>query len=66
MPEVYRRPSSNQAYWDAKVQRNRSRDRRVTAALKLEGWRVVRVWEHQLVTMPRVIKRIAAALDEPR
>jgi DNA mismatch endonuclease, patch repair protein len=64
-PSCYRRPSSNQTYWDAKVQGNRSRDRRVAAALKLEGWRVIRVWEHQLATMPKVIKRIVAALNEP-
>src|SRR3954453_21090414 len=39
----YRRPSSNRVYWDAKVQRNRARDREVTRELKKRGWRVLRI-----------------------
>ena len=40
-------PSSNTEYWTAKIERNRARDRRVSAALRDAGWRVVRVWEHE-------------------
>src|ERR1035437_6304525 len=47
-PRCYRRPESHRAYWDAKVQRNRERDRLVTRELRSAGWRVVRIWEHQL------------------
>jgi DNA mismatch endonuclease (patch repair protein) len=35
-------------FWTAKIERNRRRDRRNFAKLRREGWRVMRVWEHQL------------------
>jgi len=44
----YRRPSSRRPYWDAKVARNRKRDKLVNRALRQKGWKVVRVWEHEL------------------
>lgn len=45
-PEHCRSPSSNVAYWEAKIERNRARDRRVTQALRDGGWVVLRIWEH--------------------
>lgn len=47
-PRCYRRPESSRKYWDEKVKRNRARDRRVNRDLRKAGWRVVRIWEHQL------------------
>lgn len=41
------RPRSNSQYWEAKLARNRSRDAAVNAALRAEGWDVLRVWEHE-------------------
>jgi len=56
-------PSSNQEYWVAKVRRNRRRDRRTAAALREQGWTVLRIWEHELRLAPRrVVSRIVAAL----
>jgi DNA mismatch endonuclease (patch repair protein) len=51
-PRCYRRPKSRQKYWDAKVAGNVARDRRNRARLRRLGWRVVRIWEHELVTSP--------------
>ncbi len=42
-----RRPAANPLYWEQKLSRNTSRDRRVNAALMASGWRVVRSWEHE-------------------
>ena len=47
-PTCYRRPHANRSYWDEKVKRNRMRDQHVNRTLKQKGWRVVRLWEHQL------------------
>ena len=47
-PKCYRRPSSNEAYWDAKVARNRQRDKMCTARLRRAGWSVLRCWEHDV------------------
>src|SRR5437016_12754435 len=47
-PRCYRRPLSNLAYWDAKVLGNKKRDRRIKRTLQKLGWRVVRIWAHEL------------------
>ncbi|MBA3831861.1 MAG: very short patch repair endonuclease [Chthoniobacterales bacterium] len=39
---------ANSAYWVAKIQSNVLRDRRTTAALRKQGWEVVRVWETEI------------------
>lgn len=39
-------PVSNASYWEAKFDKNRARDERVSVALKDAGWSVVRIWEH--------------------
>ena len=41
------RPRVNAAWWQAKLDRNVERDRRVERALADAGWAVVRVWEHE-------------------
>lgn len=45
-PEHGRIPDNNTEYWEAKFRRNQARDRADTLALELEGWRVLRIWEH--------------------
>jgi DNA mismatch endonuclease (patch repair protein) len=51
-----------QPYWREKIERNRRRDRRNMQALRRCGWKVLRVWEHQLQRDPeKVLQRIAAA-----
>ena len=62
----YRRPSSNRLYWDAKVQRNRARDRKVRRELRGNGWRVLRIWEHELKEGTKVVRRIQRALESAR
>jgi DNA mismatch endonuclease, patch repair protein len=47
-PRCYRRPTSNLTYWEQKVERNRSRDRKVNRELHKAGWRVLRIREHEL------------------
>ena len=62
-PRCYRRPRSNKIYWVEKVARNKSRDRRVTRELRKLGWRVVRIWEHDLAHKgPRMVHRFAKSL----
>jgi DNA mismatch endonuclease (patch repair protein) len=48
-PEHYVRPrSSNPAFWAAKLATNTERDERQMNRLEADGWRVIRVWEHQV------------------
>jgi DNA mismatch endonuclease (patch repair protein) len=46
-PDHHRSPRRNPEYWGPKIASNIARDRRVDDALALEGWTVVRVWEHE-------------------
>ena len=62
----YRRPASNRTYWDAKVIRNKTRDREVTRELKKRGWRVLRIWEHDLKAMPKLIRRVRRMIERPK
>ena len=41
-------PKTNSAWWAEKIAANVERDARQTELLKEHGWRVVRVWEHEL------------------
>lgn len=53
-------------FWHKKITDNRMRDRRVNTSLRRLGWRVIRVWEHQLErSAEKVTKRILNALRPP-
>ena len=47
-PEHSNVPANNRAFWKEKFRKNRERDRLVNKELKERGWRVIRIWEHQL------------------
>ena len=66
-PKCYRRPSSRCSYWDAKVAANKARDRRVTRTLRRMGWRVVRIWEHELARKneERLLGKLSAVSRQP-
>jgi DNA mismatch endonuclease (patch repair protein) len=63
-PEHFRRPKSRQKFWDAKIARNIARDVSVTKALRKAGWRVLRLWEHELAKQreKRLLARLRRAL----
>ncbi len=42
------RPQGNRGFWLRKFRQNRARDRRNERDLRAAGWRVVRLWEHEL------------------
>jgi DNA mismatch endonuclease (patch repair protein) len=46
-PEHATSPRANRAWWAAKLAANVERDRDTDRRLAEEGWRVVRVWEHE-------------------
>jgi len=51
-------------FWAAKIEGNRARDRRNFAKLRRGGWRVLRIWEHELErSIDKVMERTKIALD---
>jgi DNA mismatch endonuclease (patch repair protein) len=58
-------PRANAAWWDEKVQATVDRDLRQMVALKARGWRVVRVWEHDITgaSIERIVARVLARVQ---
>jgi DNA mismatch endonuclease (patch repair protein) len=49
--------------WEAKIAANRRRDERNFRRLRRMGWRVIRLWEHQVERdLTRMVKKIRRAL----
>lgn len=48
------RLKTSSLFWREKLSRNILRDRRVNRSLKADGWRVLRLWEHQIEKSPQV------------
>lgn len=60
-------PKTNSAWWAEKIAANVERDARQTELLSEHGWRVVRIWEHDLkgVRLGETVRKIAS-LVRPR
>jgi DNA mismatch endonuclease, patch repair protein len=63
-PNHWTAPKANSAWWQEKIEANVARDRRADAGLAAEGWLVVRIWEHEPVSLG--VDRIERALDDRR
>jgi DNA mismatch endonuclease (patch repair protein) len=64
-PEHYVRPRSRIEFWSAKLSENVARDRRQTLHLEAAGWRICRLWEHEIFeTLPEVIHKIQSMITE--
>ncbi len=51
-------------FWKAKIGRNRSRDQLNFRRLRRAGWKVIRVWEHQIERqLEHTIRRILDARE---
>lgn len=51
---------SNASYWIAKIARNIERDQQVNQRLRQAGWRVVRLWEQDILKNPdRVASKVS-------
>jgi DNA mismatch endonuclease (patch repair protein) len=61
------KPKQNAKFWREKITRNKARDRLVNRTLCAQGWRVLRVWEHELVRRNerRVAAKIRRVLSAP-
>lgn len=59
----YLREGRSGPYWDQKIDANRRRDRRSRTRLRRLGWRVVRLWDFEVIRDPaRAADRVARTL----
>jgi len=56
-------PKNNQEFWAKKLLGNKVRDRLVNRELRKLGWKVVRVWEHELKYPEKVAVKIRKYLE---
>lgn len=63
-PKHSNMPANNRSFWMKKLTRNKGRDRLVTRALRQGGWRVLRIWEHELTrkNQARCVGRVQRVL----
>jgi len=56
-------PAHRAAWWRRKITGNKARDRRVNRTLRKAGWRVLRIWEHELARrhQARLMRRLKQA-----
>jgi DNA mismatch endonuclease (patch repair protein) len=65
------RPRSNREFWQRKLDRNVARDRACEAALTAKSWRVIVIWECEVITVDHAIHMVNNLLgrrtrnDEP-
>jgi len=62
-PKHFNIPVSNVEFWTKKLTGNVRRDARATTTLQAAGWKVLRVWEHEMAHVEVVIKRVRLLLD---
>jgi DNA mismatch endonuclease (patch repair protein) len=65
-PEFFT-PGKSGAYWDAKIERTKERDRLANETLEAAGWRVVRLWDFEIEkALGESVLTVSAALEDAK
>ena len=56
-------PKNNEEFWQKKLHINMNRDLTVNQTLVSKGWKVIRIWEHELKDTSKVTNRIITVLN---
>lgn len=66
-PRRFIMPQSNKRYWKEKIRRNKERDSEVNKKLKKEGWKIIRIWEHDVKRdTDKCISRVLGVVKQKR
>lgn len=57
-------PSTNKAFWEEKISKNKERDQRNQMELEKAGWKVITVWECELRNLSEAEKRLLYLVNE--
>lgn len=57
--KIKKLPKRNSGFWKKKILSNIVRDKAVNRKLRQEGWKVIRIWEHDLKKESKIIKLLA-------
>jgi len=62
-PVCFQEPETRKDFWMKKIQSNIDRDKKVNEQLKIDGWTVIRIWEHEIKREPYpVVQKIMDVL----
>ncbi len=62
-PVHYTAPRTREQFWKSKLEKNVRRDIAADEALISQGWRVIRIWQHDLKDIDAVVRNIRLLLD---
>ena len=52
-------PRSNTDFWRRKISGNIKRDKMSYKAMRKDGWRVVKIWEHELSRPDKILQKLS-------
>jgi DNA mismatch endonuclease (patch repair protein) len=63
-PKHFGCPKTNSSWWNEKIGATKGRDRTQSALLRMAGWNVLRIWEHEITPtkVSSVVERIKQRL----
>jgi len=54
-----RKIKNNRNYWIPKIEKNIARDKQNNKRLRKDGWKVIRLWQHQIIEdLPKCLQKI--------
>ena len=59
-----RMPKTRRDYWGPKLRKNQDRDRRQQEGLRVQGWRVLVVWECETADQARLARQLKGFLQD--
>ena len=62
-PQHFQVPANNRDFWNEKINSNVLRDQKINETLKQLGWKVIRLWEHEVKkTLPEALDKVVPFL----
>lgn len=65
-PRCFIKPETNRKFWKNKIESNVRRDRLVNSEFKKKGWKVLRIWEHELKNQKIIKQKILDKIKDDR
>ena len=66
-PVCFQEPETRKEFWMKKIQSNVERDIRVNELLQIEGWKILRFWEHDMRKKPdEIVLKISEILERSK
>ncbi len=62
-PLCYKKPKTSIEYWEQKLIANKNRDDKVNKLLEINGWFVLRFWEHETREKSMIMDKIINSLN---